>query len=85
MYELKRTNSPVARSRRGISPALIFPASAGAVHPRRRRTESSWVWLWKRRGKGSEDMAMALRSLRMERKEAGRREDAELKKADRKE
>jgi hypothetical protein len=30
-------------------------------------------------------MAMALRSLRMERKEAGRRKDAELKKADRKE
>jgi hypothetical protein len=34
-------NSPVARSRRGILPALIFPAGADTDHPRRRRTESS--------------------------------------------
>jgi hypothetical protein len=58
MYELKRTNSPVARSRRGNWPALTFPAFAGAVHPRRRRTASNCSWLWKRRGKGSEAMVI---------------------------
>jgi hypothetical protein len=57
-YELKRMNSPAARSRRGILPALIFLAFSGEVHPTKRRTRSSWAWLWKRRRKGSEDMAM---------------------------
>jgi hypothetical protein len=72
-YELKRMNYPGARSRRGILPALIFLAFSGEVHPTRRRTRSSWAWVWKRCGKGSEDMAMALRSLRMDRKGAGKR------------
>jgi hypothetical protein len=34
----------------GALPARIFPASSGVVHPRRRRTESSWISRWKRRG-----------------------------------
>jgi hypothetical protein len=72
MYELKRMNSPAARSQRGILPALTFPACAGAVHPRRRRTESNWAWLWKRRGKGSEDMVMVVSSLGMDCKGLGR-------------
>jgi hypothetical protein len=54
-------------------PALIFLACSGAVHPTRRRTRTSWAWVWKRRGKGSEDMVLALRLLRMDRKGAGRR------------
>jgi hypothetical protein len=88
MYELKRMNSPASRSQRGTLPALIFPASAGAVHPRRLRTESSWAWLWKRRGKGSEDIAMDVEvaedesqgsgeEKKVERKDAVRKEDCE--------
>jgi hypothetical protein len=84
MYELKRTNSPAARSRRGILPALIFPACAGTDHPRRRRTKSSWVWLWKRRGKGSEDMAMDVEIARDGSQGSRKRKEAERKEADRK-
>jgi hypothetical protein len=49
---------PRGKVAEGDFASLIFPACSGAVHPRRRRTKSSWVWLWKRRRKGSEDMVM---------------------------
>jgi hypothetical protein len=41
MYELKRMNSPMTRSLRELEPARIFPASSGAVQPKRRCTKSS--------------------------------------------
>jgi hypothetical protein len=85
MYELKRTNSPTARSRKGILPALIFPANAGAVHPRRRHTEFSWAWLWKRHGKGSEDIAMDVEVAKDGSQGSREEKDAERKEAERKE
>jgi hypothetical protein len=66
-------------------PALIFPASAGAVHPRRRRTKFSCAWLWKRRGKGSEDIAMVVEVAKDGSQGSREEKEAERKEADCKE
>jgi hypothetical protein len=52
-------------------PDLLGVCRRGPSH--QAATRSSWAWVWKRRGKGREDMAMAVRSLRMDRKGAGKR------------
>jgi hypothetical protein len=48
--ETKNTNSPAARSPRGVAPARILSANAGALHPSRLRTRLSAPSDWKRSG-----------------------------------
>jgi hypothetical protein len=44
---MKSTNSPAARSPRGVAPARILPVNAGVLYPSRLRTRLSAPSFWK--------------------------------------
>jgi hypothetical protein len=68
---MKSTNSPAARSPRGVAPAQILQANADTLHPSRLRTRLSAPSDWKRSGSTTEAMATTTAESRRVRMQSG--------------